>query len=86
MKPFDDVLIRSATRLMWASLALVLGIGLGFAWRSMDPADERAEIQTTIPIARNEKIPSEQACSDRGKGVVNHQTRKEGVRVRMKND
>ncbi len=46
----DEVLLRFATPLMWASLALALGIGLGFAWRSVRLADEGVEIQARVPL------------------------------------
>ena len=46
----DEVMLRFATHLMWASLALALGIGLGFAWRSVRLANEGVEIQARVPL------------------------------------
>jgi hypothetical protein len=63
--PTDEVVIRFATRLMWASLALALGVGLGFAWRASCLPDERSGKQTRFTEAAKEVTRHEPLQSGR---------------------
>jgi hypothetical protein len=64
----DEVMIRFATRLMWASLALALGIGLGFGWRSIRLADKssgRTGCYSLVPAVTKEATRYERSNPDR---------------------